>query len=290
LFGHPLADVAEPYDCIVNEKDLMVLAGDWLMRDRLITTSVPSDVNLTALYAFEGNYNDTSGHGYHLTDPCGTAPGFDTGMIGLEALALDGFGQHLAVSGVGIDGNTPKSIACWAKADHTNITDWSLIFGFTSTNPVSDSHFNIGSLGGPGGVGAHVWGWEATIFTDEEALEWRHYAMTYDGETVDYYGDGILVGSVDRNLINDDLVGVGKRGTHANTFAGLVDDARIYSVVLSEGEIAYLATEGAPTLHIPIPSAADIYQGEAQGSQWLNFRDYSVMTGSWLEEILWPSP
>ena len=290
LLGRPLADVAEPYDCIVNEKDLMVLAGDWLMRDRLITTSAPSDVNLTALYAFEGNYNDSSGHGYNLADPCGTAPGFDTGVIG-QALALDGIYDHLVTDvNVGIDGNTPKSIACWAKANTTTITDWSLIFGFTSTNGVSDSHFNIGSLGGPGGVGAHVWGWEATIFSDEEALEWRHYAMTYDGGTVEYYGDGVLVGSVERHLINDDLVGVGKRGTHANTFNGLVDDARIYSVVLSEAEIAYLATDGAATLQVAIPSAADIYQGEPEGSQWLNFRDYSVMTGSWLEEILWPSP
>jgi hypothetical protein len=298
LFGHPLADVAEPYDCIVNEKDLMVLAGDWLMRDRVITTVAPptGPANLLAHYMFEGNYNDSSGNLNHLTDPCGTNPGFDTGMIG-QALALDGVFDHLVtdVNDIGIDGNTPKSIACWAKADHTNITDWSLIFGFTSTNGVSDSHFNIGSLcgdfnAGAAGVGAHVWGWEARIFTDEEALEWRHYAMTYDGTTVECYGDGMLVGSVDRNLINDDLVGVGKRGTHANTFPGLVDDARIYSVVLSEAEIAYMATDGAPTIHIAIPSAADIYQGEPHGSQWLNFRDYSVMTGSWLEEILWPSP
>jgi hypothetical protein len=294
LLAQPPADIynnppADPYDCIVNEKDLMVLAGDWLMRDRVITTSAPSDVNLTARYQFEGNYNDSSVHGYHLTDPCGTAPGFDAGVSG-QALSLDGVYDHLAVSGVGIDGATPKSIACWAKANTTTITDWSLIFGFTSTNGVCDSHFNIGSLGGPGGVGAHVWCWEATIFTDEEALEWRHYAMSYDGTTVRYYGDGVLVGSVDRILINDDLVGVGKRGTHPNTFNGLVDDARIYSVVLSEGEIAYLATEGAPTLHVAIPSAADIYQNELPGSQWLNFRDYSVMTGSWLDEVLWPSP
>jgi len=273
----------------------MVLAGDWLMRDRVITTSAPSEVNLTALYQFENNFNDSSIHGYDLTDPCGTNPGFDTGVIG-QALALDGIDDHLVVSGVGISGTIPRTIACWAKANSTSIPDWTLIFGFTTDTAVSGSHFNIGSLGGPGGVGAHVWGWEETIFTDEEALEWHHYAMSYDGSRVDYYGDGVWMDTAPdisnvQSLNHADNVHFGKRATQATCFPGLVDDARIYSVVLSEGEIAYLATNGAvATLHVPIPSAADLYQSEPQGSQWINFRDYSIMTGSWLEEILWPAP
>ncbi|MHC4112507.1 MAG: hypothetical protein ACYSUY_15660, partial [Planctomycetota bacterium] len=86
-----------------------------------------------------------------------------------------------------------------------------------------------------------------------------------------------------------DHVRIGKRahGTYG-TWNGLVDDARIYNFALSEAEVAYLATQGAPTLHVPIPSAADVYQGEAPGSQWINFKDYSLIASKYLEEILWP--
>jgi hypothetical protein len=120
--------------------------------------------------------------------------------------------------------------------------------------------------------------------------EWHHLAGTYDGTTIRWYGDGVELGSNNRALNTEDNVQIGRRGDIVNCFPGLVDDARIYSVVLSEAEIAYLATNGAATLHIAIASDADLYQGEPQGSQWINFNDYSVMSGSWLDEVLWPSP
>jgi len=294
----PEADIAIPYDCIVDEKDLRVLAGDWLLRDRVITTSLPSDVNLTARYEFEGNWYDTSGNANHLTDPCGTAPGFTTGGVFGQALVLDGAGDHLAVSGIGIDGNTPRTIACWAQADSTNMQDWSLVFGFTNTNGVDNSHFNIGySSAGivnnePSFI-AHVWGWEEQILPLDVGV-WHHFAMTYDGTTIRYYGDGVEMDTEpDESQVRDlspnvDLVGVGKRGTHGNSFHGKVDDARIYSVVLSESEIAYLATNGAPEIHVQIPSEADLHKGEAPGSQWINFKDYGVLANQYLDEVLWP--
>ena len=123
--------------------------------------------------------------------------------------------------------------------------------------------------------------------------------MTYDGtsNTLKYYGDGVeldtdpaktLTNSNIPTLTHADRVHVGKRATSNLCFPGDVDDARIYNVVLSQSQIAYLAAQGSPTLHVPIDSDADLYQGEPQGSQWINLNDYSVMTGSWLEQVLWP--
>jgi hypothetical protein len=85
-----------------------------------------------------------------------------------------------------------------------------------------------------------------------------------------------------------DQVHIGKRGTHANSFHGKVDDARVYGYQLSREEIAYIATGGAPSIHLPIPSEADLYQGEAPGNQWINLKDYSVLAEQYLDEILWP--
>jgi hypothetical protein len=293
LFGHPAADIAQPYDCVVNEKDLIVLGGDWLMQDRLITTSAPSDVNLTARYQFEGNFNDTSGHGYHATDPCGTTPGFAAGVVGSQALSLDGIDDHLVVGSVGISGAVPRTIAGWAKAKFaaSAIADWTPAFGFSSLQlaDLNNHSFDIQRRGGQDFYCIHVYGWEENIMPLDQ--EWHHLAGTYDGTTIRWYGDGVFVGSTARAIDTQDNVQVGKRGHAAGGYwPGLVDEFRIYSVALSEAEIAYLATNGALTLHVPIASDADLYQGEAQGSQFINFKDYAVITGSWLEEILWPTP
>jgi hypothetical protein len=297
LLGQPLADIYnvldDPYDCIVNEKDLRVLAGDWLMRDRLITTSAPSDVNLTARYEFENSFLDSGVHGYDATDPCGTNPGFDTGVIGTYALSLDGVDDHLVVGSVGISGVKPRTIAGWAKARFAPpaIVGWTPVFGFTSLpNPsLGNLSFDIQRRGNADTYCMHVYGWEENIMPLDQ--EWHHLAGTYDGTTIRWYGDGVFVGSTDRVINTEDNVQIGKRGHAAGAYwPGLVDEFRIYSVALTEAEIAYLATDGAATLHIAIASDADLYQGEAQGSQWINFNDYSVITGSWLDEVLWPSP
>jgi hypothetical protein len=293
LLGQPVGDIAQPYDCIVNEKDLMVLAGDWLMRDRVITTSAPSDVNLTARYQFEGTFLDSSGHGYHLTDPCGTTPGFAAGVVGTQALSLDGINEHLVVSGVGISGAKPRTIAGWAKAkfEASAIADWTPAFGFSSLQlaDLANHSFDIQRRGGQDFYCIHVYGWEDNIMPLDQ--EWHHLSGTYDGTTIRWYGDGVQVGSTARVIDTQDNVQVGKRGHDAGGYwPGLVDEFRIYSVALSEAQIAYLATKGAATLHVVIPSDADLYQGEAPGSQWINFKDYAVITGNWLEEILWPTP
>jgi hypothetical protein len=198
---------------------------------------------------FEGDLADSSGNGNNGVAV--GAVGFETDPVMGEVLSLPGGdNQFVGVPPIGMSGNDPTTIACWAKADHTSIPDWTLIFGFTGTadgGGGSGSHFNIGSLGGPGGVGAHVWGWEETIFSDQQALEWHHYAMTYDGTTITYYGDGKYMDTdVGKSNVRDlsirgDRVHVGSRITQASSFPGKVDDARVYDYCMTEGQIATVA-------------------------------------------------
>jgi hypothetical protein len=224
------------YDYRLSEGEVRYLAGvgNIALPDRFVP--------LLAHYEFEGNYDDSSGNNRHGT-PIGAGIAIEDDPDKGQVLSLPG-GDNIfvEVGEVGIVGAMPRSIACWAKADHTSIPDWTLIFGFTTPGGGDNTHFNIGSLGGPGGVGAHVWGWEATIFNDTQALDWRHYAMTYNGNTVRYYGDGTQVGAVDRGaLVNVDNVHIGSRITQASSFPGKVEDARIYDGVLTLGQIRTLA-------------------------------------------------
>ncbi len=174
-----------------------------------------------------------------------------------------GSNQFVDIGPVGISGNDPTTIACWAKADHTSIPDWTLIFGFTTTGGGDGSHFNVGSLGGPGGVGAHCWGWEETIFSDREALEWHHYAMTYDGTTITYYGDGVQMDtdeakSNERDLsIRADNVHIGSRITQDSSFPGMVDDCRVYDRVLTADEIAAIGANPDTIVWVSFHGADD---------------------------------
>jgi len=224
----------------------------------VVVPAQPDAANLVASFSFEGNANDGSGNGHDgtvigditfVSDP-------DRGQV---VSLPGGDDQYISIEGVGISGNMPRTIACWAKADNTSIPDWTLIFGFTGDaagEGGNGSHFNIGSLGGPGGVGAHCWGWEETIFSDDQALEWHHYAMSYDGTTIRYYGDGVPMdtdpakSNVQDLSLSSDRVHVGSRITQTSSFPGQVDDAVIYSVTLTDAEVAWLAGRRTP-VHVP---------------------------------------
>ncbi|MHC4425637.1 MAG: LamG-like jellyroll fold domain-containing protein [Planctomycetota bacterium] len=224
---------------------------------------------------FEGDY--VSGPGREAT-PVGDISFEDDPLMGSVVSLPGGSNQYVDCGSVGISGNDPTTIACWAKADHTNIPDWTLIFGFTGTETGqggSGSHFNIGSIGGPQGIGAHVWGWEETILSDAESLDWHHYAMTYDGSRIEYYADGVHKDtdggkSNVRDLsIRADRVYVGSRRTQDSSFPGKVDDARIYNYALSVNEIMSLAGAEAvytPPIYGPLIAAYDFDEGNANDS------------------------
>jgi hypothetical protein len=85
---------------------------------------------------------------------------------------------------------------------------------------------------------------------------------------------------------------MGKREDNTNFFPGSVDDVRIYNYVLSDAEIAGLVddTPGDGQLYIPVPSAANIYDDEPEGSRSVDFKDFAILADSWLDELLWPRP
>jgi regulation of enolase protein 1 (concanavalin A-like superfamily) len=273
-------------DCLVDKRDLKVMADDWLKIDEFGS-------GLIAHYEFEGNYDDSSGNGRHGT-PVGAGITIDTDPTMGQVLSLPGGDDiYVNVGNVGLSGNAPRTIACWAKADHTSIPDWTLIFGFTTVGGGCGSHFNIGSIGGPGGVGAHAWCWEETIFSDTEALDWRHYAMTYDGTTIKYYGDGVPMDTDPGksnviNLVHADHVQIGSRATQPSSFPGDVDDARIYRRLLSDDEIVEVMNGGDPLVYIPLISAANVSDDEPQGSKIVNFKDFNIMAEDWLTQQWWP--
>jgi hypothetical protein len=315
----PLYDIAEPYDCIVDEKDLRVLAGDWLLRDELITTVAPGTPS--AHYKFEDNTND-SVSAYH-----GTAygsPAYTTGRIDSKAINFDEVDDYVVVQdhpGIEFTGES-FSLALWLKSDYDPDIDGK---EFIICNGTNGSEFN-GQGAIPGATGKRYVlkfdGGDFRFLIDDDVTktnrnepyedyatgDWVHVTAVCDRDVNELrlYRNGLwdaTTSNVTTGDINspDEPLYIGAKqqeGADANLpedapidhfFDGPLDDVRIYNYALSEAEIAYIATEGAPGLHIPIPSPANVYNKEPEGSQWINLKDYSLITGSWLEEILWPT-
>jgi len=191
---------------------------------------------------------DSSGKGRN-----GTANGGPTYVAGVDgqAIHLDGTDDFVVVGSVGISGAAPRTVAGWVKADTTTITDWTNLFGFTSSPDTGAAlSFDLEKIGGANDYCIHAYGWERSIMTVD--LEWHHLAATYDGTTVAWYGDGQFVAGEAWVLNTQDHVQMGKRGHAAGgNFPGSIDEVRIYNKALSAEEIAWLAGRRQP-MHTPL--------------------------------------
>jgi hypothetical protein len=287
----PLADIYEDpvtgYDCTVAEEDLAVLIGDWLMRDELITTQIPSSGPI-AQYLFEGNFLDSVGtnHG----DPQGDPTIVYDAVRASNVVDLDGIDQCVLTDAnaidLGIDGNSPKTVTAWAYTRSFNNGGI-----FDMGNRVAGQEFCLRTQTTVDLWRTQLWGyptWDIDFSYPTENA-WVHFALAYDGNEVTVYANGNIVANRTLNLNTaGDIPFLIGRYNVSDYFNGRIDDVRVYNYGLSQAEVAYIAADGAGSLHLPILSPADLYQGELQGQQWINFRDYSVIAGSWLDKVLWP--
>jgi hypothetical protein len=252
-------------DGIVDNLDLEIMCSNWL------DAAVAPSGSPIGWWKFDNNTNDSAGTNHGTANG---SPGYTTGMDG-QAISFDGVDDYVSVVGVGISGAAPRTIAGWAKADVTEMNDWTNVFGFTGPSG-SGGHFDIEHVGNTnssthGYYGVHMYGDEYDIMPVD--LDWHHLAATYDGTTVYFYGDGGRMGSATYAIDTPDTVNIGKREDNTNFFPGSVDDVRIYDYALSSSEIFSLA-EGSPL--------------DLNGDMKIDFKDYALLVDQWLEKQLWP--
>ena len=123
------------------------------------------------------------------------------------------------------------------------------------------------------------------------------------------YINGNLVASRDANgLTGDPNAGVsgplladpnvsafriGTRGGNWGMWNGYIQDFQTYDYCLTDGEVQYIALDGAGSIFVPLISAANLNKDGSVDplhdvNQIIDFRDLAIMEQQWHTQILWP--
>jgi len=218
----------------------------------------PGTAGLVVYYPFEGDAKDASGKGNDGTLNGG--PAFAASQTGLgQALVLDGSDDYvdLPISPL-VNTLDSVTVATWMNATGQGYL-WQRIFAFTSADTVS--YMFLTSDGGLHGVlqfGISSGGNANEIrVTALRALPtptgWHHVAGVIDGatKTLLLYLDGDVVASGPTSVLPSNLAQTTQNTLGHNLFSGTpyteswyngaLDEFRIYTRVLSAGEVRYLA-------------------------------------------------
>jgi hypothetical protein len=228
-----------------------------------ITPADPGKTNLIALYAFEGNTNDTSGHGLNGTIKQGT----------LVSSGRTGGGSALKVEKAGyVDLGNPPSL-------DFGTGDWTVTAWF-KTAMAGTGDANQGTILGKGGdntggkryaliMNQNTEG-IVTLVVDDDATrydansktttnddQWHFVVGQREGTALRIYIDGQLEGTTTIPATYN-LSGTSQRNAYIGAvtyqpdgsiyklFSGLIDDVHVYSRALSQGEILWLAGNTSP--------------------------------------------
>lgn len=302
-YGYLYADLNA--DCRVDGKDLKILAGDWLDYDYYV---MPPDPGPIASWAFEGDFNDSSGNNFHGT-PYNGASIVDDPERGKVAKFDNDDDQY-------VDCGNPAAL-------NFGTGDWTLSVWLKTTSTDKSALLSNGGDDGDGirwSIGVEESkDYRATLTVDDDDNKeqahgdthvtdgvWHNVVGMRRGGNIYIYVDGDGPQDDDDPGEAYDLSGtdqhpviLGAIWDHDNGdnpfldkfYDGLLDDVRVYDYALSDEEILYLTLSvhgQTEPVYFPIPSPADLYEDEEKGERYVNFKDYATMMDEWLEERLWP--
>jgi hypothetical protein len=208
---------------------------------------------LIARYAFEGNASDSSGNANHATTF--GAPTFVAGQYG-SGLNVNGMSQFAMIPAGIMASVTNFTLAAWVNWNGGGA--WQRIFDFgndttqymflTPSSGNGTLRFAISTNGG----GAE----QILETTPLPAGQWRHVAVTRNGNTARLYTNGVLAVSGTVTIapasFNPVLNYFGKSEYPADpTFNGRLDEMFIYNYALSSTEISGLAANQLPPPTVP---------------------------------------
>ncbi|WP_319496867.1 DUF4347 domain-containing protein [uncultured Cohaesibacter sp.] len=213
--------------------------------DITVTTALHAD--LVADYTFDAG---NAANGSATTGWDGTFVGDATTTVDADhgtVLSLDGVGDHVLIDGL-FDQPASATLSAWVNLAAVDT-------GGAQVISLGDSlALSVDTVGFGFGVSGLIYngsGWN--ILGSGQYIEgtgWHHIAYSFDdaNDTHTLYIDGVAVASatttdsISYTLGADSYIGTHGNGATDYEFNGMIDDARVYSRVLSVDEIATLAS------------------------------------------------
>jgi hypothetical protein len=212
----------------------------------------PGTGALVALYAMEGNVQDTSGKGNSGT--VSGNPAYANSMSGFgKALKFDGLDDYVTLPiGSLLSTLSNITVATWINFSGTGGA-WQRVwdFGTGDTNYMFLSSNRAGTQSPRFAIRTTAVAERTVTAPAALALSvgWHHLAVTIDGTTkvATLYVDGAAAANATLTVLPKDLGNtnqnwIGRSQYTADAFFnGIVDDFRIYNVSLTAGQVRYLA-------------------------------------------------
>jgi tetratricopeptide (TPR) repeat protein len=244
------------------------LQRDYEYRLKQYKSCKPYQRGMVGWWKFDGDATDASGHEFH-----GTKIGNPTYVMGVlgQAISLRGDGDHILAPDLGfyLNGLDELTVCLWVKANATGMDRGFIIF----EEPAGAKHsfggndnrdMRYDAAGGDGGgtdlikcgITSHVtsgavpYNQQLESSSNVQATEWQHLAMAWsNADQLRLYINSVEdIPAWRRSKESGRLTGytkliIGKGGKDIKSdqsWAGLIDDVRIYNYALSEREIREL--------------------------------------------------
>ncbi len=213
---------------------------------------------LKGYWKFENSFLDSSNHGNNGSPYGGTL--FAAGKQGLAAI-FDGVNDYVEVPYSQFLNPQSFTIAAWANfqggsgplsiVNSKRMGTKPLVLGGSTIKrgyfvDVLNNRWRAGI--GEADASFETSSWITLFGTAAEVGKWTHLAVTYDGSTLRFYNDGVLVASESASLIvnnQNPLIFGRAESTPYYNFNGFLDEVRIYERALRAQDIAaiYNATK-----------------------------------------------
>jgi len=218
------------------------------------TEKINLSYGLVAYYPFNGNANDTTGHGHDGTTN-GVTLTTDRFGSANKAYWFDGNSYIQADDDNFPFGSDMRTIYVWVYMTDYGNENYSHIVHYGSGNTGQAWGMAVANyiMGGyyQGGLSSHEWAVEQYIGT-VPLNTWTQLAIVLSNSGVkDYYINGTYLGSITYipNTVSSGYMRIGSRitGQPVEFFHGKIDDIRLYNRALSQDEIQALYHEGGWT-------------------------------------------
>lgn len=250
-------------------KKILILIISFIILIKLNYTNAQIPINvpvsgLQAWYPLNGNANDLSGNGKNGTLAGLILPSPTTDRYGITNSAYSFVGVNATYSSDGSHIILPDfdfnvwnefTISLWVYENSTFVREGLIAFGYTVPNSSDQPCFRITRDNMYNAIIAIVSD-SLILYQDNFSFrnKWKHYCMTYNSTSMNFYIDGVLVNSKSSDVLPVIPKGFNaiarqswNNGTSTSTrFTGKIDDVGIWSRVLSQNEITNLI-EGSIT-------------------------------------------